>query len=114
MVVCGFAGVGSNGGIDTNSTGGTVVKVLMIGFAEEVEVEVSTLTFRVCRMVEEEEEEEVVTVSEVTIAGETSKVIIVGTSAVTTVESTTEASCEKTRAAAMRKTKRDGIFCIVK
>jgi hypothetical protein len=112
MVVCGFAGVGGNGGIDTNSTGGTVVKVLMIGFEEEVEVEVSTLTFRVCRMVEEEEV--VVTVSEVTIAGETSKVIIVGTSAVTTVESTTEASCEKTRAAAMRKTKRDGIFCIVK
>jgi hypothetical protein len=112
MVVCGFAGVGGNGGIDTNSTGGTVVKVLMIGFAEEVEVEVSTLTFRVCRMVEEEEV--VVTVSEVTIAGETSKVIIVGTSAVTTVESTIEASCEKTRAAAMRKTKRDGIFCIVK
>jgi len=112
MVVCGFAGVGGNGGIDTNSTGGTVVKVLMIGFAEEVEVEVSTLTFRVCRMVEEEEV--VVTVSEVTIAGETSKVIIVGTSAVTTVESTTDASCEKTRAAAMRKTKRDGIFCIVK
>jgi len=113
MVVCGFAGVGSNGGIVPNSTGGTVVKVLMIGFAEEVEVEVSTLTFRVCRMVEEEEEE-VVTVSEVTIAGETSKVIIVGTSAVTTVESTTEESCEKTRAAAMRKTKRDGIICIVK